>query len=98
MAQALAALSAVQTALDCMRMRRRLTLLALALRQHATLEGSFPPSLDALVPQFLPALPDHPLTGLPFPYQPTSPAAAWEAATPKPLWRRSTSSAIELAR
>lgn len=78
-------------ALDRMRTRRRLTLLAMALRQHATLEGAFPPSLDALVPQFLPALPDHPRPASRSPTSPPRAAAAWEAAIPRPLWRRSTS-------
>ena len=49
-----------------------LTLLAMALRLHASRNGSFPHGLEELAPRILPAIPDNPLTGLPFPYERTA--------------------------
>lgn len=46
-----------------------LAMAAVALRRHRLDRGSYPPTLDALVPTYLPAVPIDPFTGRPLDYR-----------------------------
>jgi hypothetical protein len=49
--------------------RRRVAILAVALRLYQLDHGTNPPNLESLLPAYLPAVPDDPFTGLPFRYR-----------------------------
>lgn len=59
----------VVTATDAYETRRRLYVLALSLRLHRLATGSYPPTLDALVPEPFAVVPSD-VTGAPFVYTP----------------------------
>jgi hypothetical protein len=46
------------------------TRLVVALRRFETRTGALPATLEALVPDYLPSVPDNPLTGKPFRHEP----------------------------
>jgi hypothetical protein len=54
---------------DELRAEATLAMTAVALRRHRLEHGTYPPSLDALVPAYLPALPIDPFTGRPIDYK-----------------------------
>ncbi len=62
-------LGKVTERMDCIAAQSGCAKLAAALRLHRLKNGSYPAALDAIVPEFLPALPIDPFSGKPFLYR-----------------------------
>ena len=72
LSQNILGLSAVHRKMEATEVARQVVMTAMALKRYQLKHGNYPPDLDSLVPEFVPAVPLDPVDGQPLRYRPNA--------------------------